>query len=137
MFDKLEDSLDAKPETFPDWLTFRIEDDEPEGFYNAINSALGFYPEDRQAQLAFLNRCFDALDRIGAVPCKSAYWNHQLGWIEVIKYGRDRADIRRAVIAEWLANGAGPMEIWSGVFFGIPEHVTPLDQAIGYVPETD
>ena len=135
MFDNPADSLEARPETFPDWFTLRIEDDEPEGFYHVVNHALGFYPDDRQAQLAFLNRCFDALDAIGAIPCRPGSPDYDEFWVEEPRYGRDRSEIRRAVIAEWLANGAGPMEIWTGVFFGMPDHVTPLDTARRYIPK--
>ncbi|WP_407050366.1 hypothetical protein [Methyloraptor flagellatus] len=125
----------TRPDTFPDSLAARVAGDEPEGFYKAINSAIAFFPNDRQAQLAFIGRCFDALDRVGAVPCQPAPPDYDEFWVEEPRYGRDRSEIRRAIVAEWLANGAGPMEIWTGVFFGVPDHVTPLASARRYVPK--
>jgi hypothetical protein len=125
----------TRPDTFPDSLAVRIAGDEPEGFYKAINRAIRFFPKDRQAQFAFLDHCFDALDAIGAVPCRPGSPDYDEFWVEEPRYGRGRQEIRRAIVAEWLANGAGPMEIWSGVFFGMPDHVTPLDRARRYIPK--
>ncbi len=103
--------------------------DEPEGFWHWVNTGIGRFKLSGPTLVHFLDRCIEALQSRGAVPCEPGHPTYADEWVELPLLGDTPDAIRARVINDWLETGGGPMEPWSGVWFGLPHQVVPLSDA--------
>lgn len=118
------DSTEEFIAVFPDRINF-----EPEGFYACANDGIRLFRLSGTQLVGFADRCVGEYLRRGAVPCRPGAPDYDEDWVELPGYGATADEIRHNVIAEWVAAGAGEIPPWTGVWFGLPKHVTPLAKA--------
>jgi hypothetical protein len=75
------------------------------------------------ALVDFIRRSIHALIEAGAKPVfstdKPSHWELQ------VQYGSNKHEVAKAVIQEWLHQGAPTPEVWTGLWFGLPWSYLP------------
>ena len=124
-----DEEPDDTPETILKWMETAVYEDEPVGMYYIVGWALSNFGMQGIEAIEYVDRCIAVLLQSGAVPCQPGYPEYR-EYIEDWSYGTEPDAIRKAVVAEWVANGAGILEHWTGPFFGAPgTSVVPESQA--------
>lgn len=105
-----------------------MEFDEPVGFYTVPDAGIDIFGLSGPDLIAFASLCVTKMLSEGGIPCIPGYPDHDAGWIYEPKYGTTSKEIHDNVLNEWIANGAGPLEFWTGPWFGLPRDVYPFSE---------
>lgn len=106
-----------------------MEAGEPIGFYTMPNSGIETFGLSGTDLIAFVSRCVMTALKEGGIPCIPGFPDYPVDWIYEPKYGTAPMEIHDNVLNEWISNGAGLVDIWTGVWFGLPKSVSdPLHQ---------
>ncbi len=121
-----------------DYLSYfkgTLIDDEPIGFFACVGDAIRTFKLSGPARIRFVAACVRKLLQLGAVTCipGSPEYNHD--WVSTDAYGTKSGDIYRNVLNEWIEAGASAVPPWTGVWFGLPSQVTPVEKAEFIPPE--
>ncbi len=109
-----------------------MEFDEPIGFFTIPDAGINIFGLSGPDLIAFASRCVMKALNEGGIPCIPGHPDYDVDWIYEPKYGTSAKEIHDNVMNEWIANGAGPLEFWTGPWFGLPKSVSdPLHQLPG------
>jgi hypothetical protein len=119
-YDSIEEYLDCLP--------FDMELSEPVGMYTIPGGGIQTFGLNGPDLIHFVSRCLMTMLDAGGIPCIPGYPDHDAGWIYEPKYGTTSKEIHDNVLNEWIANGAGPLEFWTGPWFGLQSDVYPFSE---------
>jgi hypothetical protein len=114
---------------FMSYIRGNMEFDEPTGLYIFPSYGIDTFGLSGPDLVAFVSQCVMRALSEGGIPCIPGYPDHDAGWIYEPKYGTTPKEIHDNVLNEWIANGAGPLEFWTGPWFGLPRDVYPFSEA--------
>lgn len=114
-YDSVDEYLDCLPVT--------MDVDEPIGLYTIPGDGIETFGFNGPDLIHFVSCCLITMLGAGGIPCIPGYPNHPVDWVYEPKYGTTSEEIHDNVLNEWIANGAGPLEFWTGPWFGLPKSV--------------
>ena len=112
-----------------------LDADEPIGFFMFVGLGMSTFKLSGRARIRFVTACVRKALQVGAVPCIPGFPEYKDGWVSTDAYGTKPGDIYRNVLNEWIEAGAGAVPPWTGVWFGLPSQVTPVEKAEFIPPE--